>query len=207
VNNIDQSIDKYISVSAIVRNAKEAGYDFGSGNPINRIRHYIKLGLLPHMLRQQSGPHLSYTEGFLPLYSIVLLLKIQDLKQQGRNIDEIQVLISDELAHYKRSELLAKLGDFNRPANAFYSTLLVLSTLVVVFSLHTPHVETVFGNVGQVQPAKQLEIKDGLENISVSNKTGNKIPDVLGLDISLKDKPEPENMDLLFYKSVHSCIN
>ena len=68
---------KFLTATEIIKQAQKRGFDFGSGNPVNRLRYYIKLGLLPHMERKQADSSKSYTEGFMPDYTVDLLLKIQ----------------------------------------------------------------------------------------------------------------------------------
>ena len=36
----------------IIDHARKAGVDFGPGDPAERIRYFIKLGILPHMVRK-----------------------------------------------------------------------------------------------------------------------------------------------------------
>ena len=224
MSNIDQSLDKYIPVSGVIRSAKEAGYDFGKGNCINRLRYYIKLGMLPHMQRRQADPHLAYTEGYLPIYSIVLLLKIQDLKRQGRPMDEIKVLIKDELAHYKRQELMVKFDSYPKPITPAYSTVLMFVVVIVMFSLYTLSAN----NTGQASPTLQsLANSDLSDQILHARKQTNVLagenlarattvtspslvnsgfPEVAGLFIDLESEPEVD-MDMALDKNVYRCVN
>ena len=43
-----------IPTKKIIELAQRLGVDFGAGNPEERIRYYIKLGLLPHAVRKVS---------------------------------------------------------------------------------------------------------------------------------------------------------
>lgn len=224
MSNIDQSLDKYIPVSGVIRSAKEAGYDFGKGNCINRLRYYIKLGMLPHMQRRQADPHLAYTEGYLPIYSIVLLLKIQDLKRQGRPMDEIKVLIKDELAHYKRQELMVKFDSYPKPITPAYSTVLMFVVVIVMFSLYTLSAN----NTGQALPTLQSLANGDLSDQTLYTKkqtnmfVGNNLtgtamvtspslvnsgfPEISGLFIDLENKSKID-INLAPNKGIYKCVN
>lgn len=53
-NNDSKSItpDTLLPTSEIISLAKKGGVNFGTGNPSERIRYFIKLGLLPHAVRK-----------------------------------------------------------------------------------------------------------------------------------------------------------
>jgi len=220
-----QNIDKYISVSQVIERAREAGYDFGKGDPVNRLRYYIKLGMLPHMQRRQAGPNLAYTEGFLPLYSIVLLLKAQDLKRQGETADEIRVVVRDELAHYRRSELMAKFEAYEKPAIPLYSTLLMFVGVVFLFSIYSNYNASItYGNSSQKQTIADKELVGGplpfyprravaVSEVDLNNITtasNNALPAVAGLFISLEGKPginTDVDMEYGIDKQIYKCVN
>jgi len=219
-----QNIDKYISVSQVIEHAREAGYDFGKGDPVNRLRYYIKLGMLPHMQRRQAGPSLAYTEGFLPLYSIVLLLKAQDLKKQGRTTDEVRELVKDELARYRRSELMAKFEDYEKPSVPLYSTLLMFVGIVFLFSLYNNYNASItYSNSSSKQavsdtelvgeplafyPHKAVAIPEGDLN-DITTASNNTLPAVAGLFISLEGKPGTNagaDVEYGIDKQIYRCV-
>src|SRR3989344_4401576 len=49
------SPDTLLPTSEIIDIAKKSGVDFGPGNPNERIRYFIKLGILPHTVRKSTG--------------------------------------------------------------------------------------------------------------------------------------------------------
>ena len=93
-----------ISVKKLVSKAKKQGISFGKGQPMNRLRYYIKTGLIPHMERRQLDPKSSFTEGFMPIYTLDLLKKIQTLKKAKVPIAEIKKIMAKEQAKYVVSE-------------------------------------------------------------------------------------------------------
>jgi len=44
--------EKLISIDEVIERAKKLGVDFGKGDPRNRLRYYVKIGLLPHAKRK-----------------------------------------------------------------------------------------------------------------------------------------------------------
>lgn len=73
----------YISIPELIAAARAAGFDFGRGNPNNRLRYYTKIGLIPHAIRKQADKSHSFTSGYYPAETLDLLLKIQGLQQSG----------------------------------------------------------------------------------------------------------------------------
>ena len=68
----------FLTTAEIIKQARARGFNFGKGDPMNRLRYYIKLGLIPHMERRQAKPGDSFTQGFMPESTIDLLLNIQN---------------------------------------------------------------------------------------------------------------------------------
>src|SRR3989304_3584394 len=62
----EYSPDTLLSTKKIIELAKEAGVDFGPGDAAERIRYFIKLGILPHAVRKTPDPSLSTTHHPLP---------------------------------------------------------------------------------------------------------------------------------------------
>src|SRR3989344_6768795 len=79
----------------IIKIARRFGVDFGSGNPNERIRYFIKLGLLPYASRKstkKNGQILSPI-GHLPEWTIDRLKNIQELKSQGYSFPQIAQIV------------------------------------------------------------------------------------------------------------------
>src|SRR3989344_4762338 len=97
------SPDALIPTSQIVKLAKIGGVDFGPGNPLERIRYFIKLGLLPHAVRKlpqtTNGKQLkanSYsTMGHLPYWTVKRLVQIDKLYKRGLSYPQIAQKIKD----------------------------------------------------------------------------------------------------------------
>jgi hypothetical protein len=87
----DQKID-LLPTSRIISIAQEKGVNFGKGNPHERIRYFIKAGLLPHTQKRtvfsdKLKPELA---GHLPLWSVDRLVHLQSLLDQGFTVTEIK---------------------------------------------------------------------------------------------------------------------
>jgi hypothetical protein len=87
-----------LPIAEIIRRAKELGFNFGFGDPYNRIRYYIKIGLLPNMVRRSAvgfstevGKGKLATQGHLPKDAVEKLLFIQGEREKGVDYPEIAV--------------------------------------------------------------------------------------------------------------------
>jgi DNA-binding transcriptional MerR regulator len=81
-----------LPVQEIIRLAKEAGFDFGFGDPYNRLRYYIKIGLLPNIIRRSVNG--GATQGHMPTDTVEKLLFIQCEKEKGSDYPEIALKLS-----------------------------------------------------------------------------------------------------------------
>src|SRR3990167_10958950 len=80
--------DTLLPLEKIIALAKKNGVSFGRGNPQERIRYFIKIGLLPHALRKSSqskvygsrsgvnGQLSSVPIAHLPYFTVERLIKI-----------------------------------------------------------------------------------------------------------------------------------
>jgi len=100
--NLPKAKTSFLTIPQVVNKAKERGFVFGFGDPYNRIRYYIKIGLLPNMARKSVDGQPA--EGHLPESVVDRLLRIQNLKDQGldynqilQKIDEPVVLVEEKI--------------------------------------------------------------------------------------------------------------
>src|SRR3990167_3574316 len=83
---------KPIPTEEVIKLAKEAKVNFGPGKPDERIRYFIKLGILPHAIRKSRDDDLSSVgkvSGHLPEWSIKRLIYINKLYQRGLSYPQI----------------------------------------------------------------------------------------------------------------------
>ena len=141
---------KLIPAENIIKRAKELGVSFGSGNPRERIRHLIKLGILPHMVRKipdrtsnfelristrnslnASTSNLPATPvGHLPDWSIQRLVYVDKLHQNGLTFEQITRRIQKlEHARFVRTKakqathtpsLISKPSEGDKPSINFF---------------------------------------------------------------------------------------
>ena len=86
--------ENLISIEEFIAKAKRFGVDFGSSNPKNRLRYYVKIGLLPHAQRKSFNglpPNGAYSESTLGL-----LLEIDKKLKAGKSIQAIKREIKEE---------------------------------------------------------------------------------------------------------------
>ena len=81
-------MEKLISLKEVIKLAKKEGIDLGKGDPYNRLRYYTKMGWLPHMVRKTNSK--GDIEGHYPAWAIDTLKKIQNLKNEGLNNDQVE---------------------------------------------------------------------------------------------------------------------
>lgn len=93
---IDQNL---ISQEELIDHARQAGFSFGAGLPGNRIRYWSTIGLIPHAVRRGGVGH-------YPSYTVVLLLKIQELQKQGKGVSDIKQILVREEAKLRVADVL-----------------------------------------------------------------------------------------------------
>lgn len=85
---IDKENEKLISIKELIERAKKLGVDFGKGDPKNRLRYYVKLGLLPHAQRKSFDG--SPPEGCYSVEVLSTLLEIDRKLKEGKSVLEIK---------------------------------------------------------------------------------------------------------------------
>lgn len=139
-----------IPTTQLIMLAKKAGFDFGPGNPNNRLRYYTKTGLLPHAQRKQVGMKAN-TEGHYPAYVLDQLLQIQNLKKTGKSFEEIYHKLNQPPINSRNSSFSFHLRRF---AGIF---LLIFSSALITLLLYNPLNQSVNiskANNGQVAAAE-----------------------------------------------------
>lgn len=85
---MEKENEKLISIEELIARARNLGVDFGKGDPKNRLRYYVKIGLLPHARRKSFNglpPNGAYPEKVLGI-----LLEIDKKLAAGKTIQEIK---------------------------------------------------------------------------------------------------------------------
>jgi len=80
--------ENLISIDEVIRRAKNLGVDFGKGDPRNRLRYYVKIGLLPHAKRKVFKNNLP--EGAYPEEIVWKLFEIDRMIKAGKGILQIK---------------------------------------------------------------------------------------------------------------------
>ena len=83
-NNNTQNL---ISFDEVIRLSKLKGVDFGKGDPYNRLRYYIKIGLLPKASRKSFNGLAA--AGALPMDSVDQMVEIDKKIKEGKSIQAI----------------------------------------------------------------------------------------------------------------------
>ncbi len=86
--SIENKNENLISIEEFIARARRLGVDFGKGDPKNRLRYYVKIGLLPHLQRKSFNglpPNGAYLESTLGI-----LLEIDKKLKAGKSIQEIK---------------------------------------------------------------------------------------------------------------------
>jgi hypothetical protein len=77
-----------ISINEVIEKAKKLGVDFGKGDPRNRLRYYVKIGLLPHAKRKVFKN--KFPEGAYPEEIVWKLFEIDRMIKAGKGILQIK---------------------------------------------------------------------------------------------------------------------
>jgi hypothetical protein len=80
--------EKLISIDEVIERAKRLGVDFGKGDPRNRLRYYVKIGLLPHAKRKVFKN--KFPEGAYPEEIVWKLFEIDRMIKAGKGILQIK---------------------------------------------------------------------------------------------------------------------
>jgi DNA-binding transcriptional MerR regulator len=80
--------ENLISIDEVIRRAKNLGVDFGKGDPRNRLRYYVKIGLLPHAKRKVFKN--KFPEGAYPEEIVWKLFEIDRMIKAGKGILQIK---------------------------------------------------------------------------------------------------------------------
>jgi hypothetical protein len=86
---MENNKEKLISINEVIERAKKLGVDFGKANPKNRIRYYVKLGLLPNVQRKIFKKN-GKPEGAYPEEIVWRLFEIDRKIKEGKTILEIK---------------------------------------------------------------------------------------------------------------------
>src|SRR3989304_9640512 len=76
-----------ISFDEVIRLSKLRGVDFGKGDPYNRLRYYIKIGLLPKASRKSFNG--LAPAGALPIDAVDQMVEIDRKIKDGNTIQTI----------------------------------------------------------------------------------------------------------------------
>src|SRR3990167_926390 len=93
----DFAPDTLLSTEKIIELAKEAGVDFAPGDAAERIRYFIKLGILPHAVRKTPDPTIRSSHyplpttpvGHLPAWTIKRLIQADKVYKKGASYPAI----------------------------------------------------------------------------------------------------------------------
>ena len=99
---MEEEKEKLISIDDLITKAKAFGVDFGKGDPKNRLRYYVKIGLLPHAKRK-SFNGLPPTGAF-PIEVLSTLISIDRKIKEGKSILEIKRELEKEKLEKKEKE-------------------------------------------------------------------------------------------------------
>lgn len=83
-NNSTQNL---ISFDEVIRLSKLKGVNFGKGDPYNRLRYYIKIGLLPKASRKSFNG--LPPAGALPMETVDRMVEIDEKIKEGKSIQTI----------------------------------------------------------------------------------------------------------------------
>src|SRR3990167_2487224 len=123
-SNSDQTL---LATEVIIKIAKSQGVDFGTGNTQERIRYFIKLGLLPLAVRKsnvksQSQKNSSLSTltkdspvGHLPNWTVERLKYIQKLYDQGFSYPKIAGMIKSEKSREPADSTMEEAGQTQKP--------------------------------------------------------------------------------------------
>jgi len=86
--------ENLISIDEVIRRARDLGVSFRNGDPRNRLRYYVKIGLLPNAKRKSFNNN--SPEGAYPENVVGLLFEIDRKIKTGKSIQIIKREIKEE---------------------------------------------------------------------------------------------------------------
>ena len=131
----DRSPDDLLPTTTIVELAKRQGVDFGPGDEQERVRYFIKLGLLPHASRKTPQNDKSANPiGHMPIWTIKRFIWIARLSQGGNSYPQI----AQKLKSIEERKTIQEITESNRvkeddvgPAPPVHDRLPVLSRIAI----------------------------------------------------------------------------
>jgi hypothetical protein len=132
---MEEKEENLISLEELILRAKKLGIDFGRGDPRNRIRYLIKIGLLPHAKRK-SFNNLPPSAAF-PESTLEILSEIERKLKAGKSIQEIKRELESKKEISKKEKIPAiKKFSFSSFFKKFsFPPLLVFRTLIFLLVL------------------------------------------------------------------------
>ena len=86
--NVNNNKENLISIDEVIKRAKKLGVVFGSGDPKNRLRYYVKIGLIPHAKRKVFKNN--FPEGAYPKEIVWKLYEIDKRIKSGKSVRQIK---------------------------------------------------------------------------------------------------------------------
>jgi len=99
---IGRENENLISIDEVIRQVQDLGVNFGNGDPRNRLRYYVKIGLLPHARRKcfnNNSPEGAYSKDV-----VGLLFEINRKIKAGKSIQAIKREIKEEKEKKEKRE-------------------------------------------------------------------------------------------------------
>lgn len=125
-------------ISEIIKLASARGVDFGSGNPENRIRYYIRFGLLPHAKRK-SFNGAAPTAAFR-LDVVDRIVQIEKLQRKGKSVPEqkqllLEVKTPKKLYKTTKTRTISERLEPSHPNNKWLNYSLAATVFVAILLL------------------------------------------------------------------------
>ncbi len=118
--------ENLISIDEVIRRVQNLGVNFGNGDPRNRLRYYVKIGLLPHAQRKYFNNH--SPEGAYPEEAVGLLFEIAKKIKAGKSIQAIKREIKEEKEIKEKKEESLEERLFETPFETPFASSLSIHT-------------------------------------------------------------------------------
>lgn len=105
--------ETFISIDELIARAKNLGIDFGRGDPKNRLRYFVKIGLFPHAQRKSYNGLPS--QGVYPVSALKTLLEIDKKLKEGKSVLQIKRELGKESKESENFVFSENLPDRNPP--------------------------------------------------------------------------------------------